>query len=146
MADVENLLITRTGSGEEYCETLSRIRYFVSADVGMGEYMIKNFEAMACGCVLFAYDQGEAENRALGFVDMQNIVLYRTRDELREKLAVLRASSQLAEAISLAGQALVEQRYTFRAVGHAIVDAMRAPLRERVPLSWKEKLRLSLGL
>jgi spore maturation protein CgeB len=112
----------------------------------MGEYMIKNFEAMACGCVLFAYDQGEEENRALGFVDMHNVVLYRTRDELREKLAVLRESAQLTEAISLAGQALVEQRYTFRAVGHAIVEAMRAPLRERTPLSWKEKLRVSLGL
>jgi glycosyltransferase involved in cell wall biosynthesis len=146
VAEVENLLITRTKSGEEYCETLSRIRYFVSADVGMGEYMIKNFEAMACGCVLFAYDQGEEENRALGFVDMHNIVLYRTRDELREKLAVLRESAQLTEAISLAGQALVEQRYAFRAVGHAIVEAMRAPLRERAPLSWKEKLRVSLGL
>lgn len=146
VAEVENLLITRTKSGEEYCETLSRIRYFVSADVGMGEYMIKNFEAMACGCVLFAYDQGEEENRALGFVDMHNVVFYRTRDELREKLAVLRESAQLTEAISLAGQALVEQRYTFRAVGHAIVEAMRAPLRERAPLSWKEKLRVSLGL
>ncbi|VVM97890.1 glycosyltransferase family protein [Pseudomonas fluorescens] len=146
VAEVENLLITRTKSGDEYCETLSRIRYFVSADVGMGEYMIKNFEAMACGCVLFAYDQGEEENRALGFVDMHNIVLYRTRDELREKLAVLRASPQLTESISMAGQALVEQRYTFRAVGHAIVDALRAPLRENAPLGWKEKLRLSLGL
>ncbi|MNL03895.1 hypothetical protein D3C87_1244440 [compost metagenome] len=77
---------------------------------------------------------------------MQNIVLYRTREELQEKLAVLRESPELTEAISLAGQALVEQRYTFRAVGHAIVEAMRAPLRERAPLSWKEKLRLSLGL
>ncbi len=34
--------------GEEYCATLNRIRFFVSADVGMGEYMIKSFEAMAC--------------------------------------------------------------------------------------------------
>ena len=65
--------------------------FFVSADVGMGEYMIKNFEAMACGCVLLAYDQGEEENRALGFVDMENLVLYRTVVELRDKLAQLRA-------------------------------------------------------
>ena len=101
---------------------------------------------MACGCVLFAYDQGEEENRALGFVDMQNIVLYRTREEIREKLALLRESPQLTETISAAGQTLVEQRYTFRAVGHAIVEAMREPLRERAALSWKEKLRLSLGL
>ena len=66
---------------------LNRIRFFVSADIGMGEYMIKNFEAMACGCVLLAYDQGELENEALGFIDMHNIVLYRRLDELRDKLS-----------------------------------------------------------
>ncbi|MCK9800511.1 glycosyltransferase [Pseudomonas sp. MAFF 302030] len=145
VAEVENLLITRTKSGEEYCETLSRIRYFVSADVDMGEYMIKNFEAMACGCVLFAFDQGAEENQALGFVDMHNIVLYRTREELQEKLAVLRADPTLGQVIALAGQVLVEERYSFRALGHAVVEAMRAPLREQAPLSWKEKLRRSLG-
>lgn len=145
VAEVENLLITRTKSGEEYCETLSRIRYFVSADVGMGEYMIKNFEAMACGCVLFAYDQGAEENRALGFVDMHNIVLYRSREELQEKLAQLRAAPELGESIAAAGQALVQEQYSFRAIGHAVVEYMRAPLRPRVPLSWQEKLRRALG-
>ena len=145
VAEVENLLITRTKSGEEYCETLSRIRYFVSADVGMGEYMIKNFEAMACGCVLFAYDQGAEENRALGFVDMHNIVLYRSREELQEKLVQLRAAPELGESIAAAGQALVQEQYSFRAIGHAVVECMRAPLRPRAPLSWQEKLRTALG-
>ncbi|MNG36618.1 hypothetical protein D3C84_1237070 [compost metagenome] len=73
-------------------------------------------------------------------------MLYRTRDELRKKLELLRESPLLAEAVSFAGQTLVEQHYTFRAAGHAIVEAMRAPLRERAALSFKEKLRLSLGL
>lgn len=145
IAEVENLLVTRTKSGEEYCETLNRIRYFVSADVGMGEYMIKNFEAMACGCVLFAFDQGNEENQALGFIDMQNIVLYRDREELRLKLQQLRASPELSQSIAQAGQALVEQRYSFRSVGHAVVECMRAPLRERAPLSWTERLRVALG-
>ena len=56
LGQVEPLLVTRTKSGAEYLETLNRIRFFVSADVGMGEFMIKNFEAMACGCVLLAYE------------------------------------------------------------------------------------------
>jgi len=146
LAEVENLVITRTKSGEEYSQTLSRIRYFVSADVGMGEYMIKNFEAMACGCVLFAYDQGDEENRALGFVDMDNIVLYRDLAQLREKLAVLRADSALAERISRNGQALAEQRFSFHAIGQAIVEAMRPPLRQRDnPGPW-QRLRRALGL
>lgn len=146
LAEVENLVITRTKSGEEYSQTLSRIRYFVSADVGMGEYMIKNFEAMACGCVLFAYDQGDEENCALGFVDMDNIVLYRDLAQLREKLAVLRADSALAERISRNGQALAEQRFSFHAIGQAIVEAMRPPLRQRHnPGPW-QRLRRALGL
>ena len=76
LGQVEPLLVTRTKSGVEYLETLNRIRFFVSADVGMGEFMIKNFEAMACGCVLLAYDQGAAEGAALGLQDMHNVVFY----------------------------------------------------------------------
>ncbi|PWB33048.1 glycosyltransferase [Pseudomonas sp. SDI] len=145
IAAVENLLITRTNSGEEYSQTLSRIRYFVSADVGMGEYMIKNFEAMACGCVLFAFDQGEEENRALGFVDLHNIVLYRDLAELRAKLQQLRADPALADTIARNGQQLAEQHFTFHALGKRIVEAMRAPLRPRGEASWWEKLRSVVG-
>ncbi|MFT0865049.1 glycosyltransferase [Pseudomonas sp. CAM1A] len=146
IAAVENLLITRTKSGEEYSQTLSRIRFFVSADVGMGEYMIKNFEAMACGCVLFAYDQGEEENQALGFVDMHNIVLYRDLEQLREKLARLRGDLALAERISRNGQQLAERRYTFHALGQAITEAMRAPLRPASKPGPVERLLRAIGL
>ncbi|QKZ02737.1 glycosyltransferase family protein [Pseudomonas eucalypticola] len=125
----ENLLVTRTKSGEDYLNTLNRIRFFVGADVGMGEYMIKNFEAMACGCVLLAWDQGEVENQALGFVDMHNLVLYRSVEQLQEKLAVLRADPQLARRIALNGQQLVQSQYSFARIGEQIVEAMRPALR-----------------
>ncbi|RRV09439.1 glycosyltransferase family 1 protein [Pseudomonas sp. v388] len=138
---VEPLVVTRTNSGAEYCDTLNRIRFFVGADVGMGEYMIKNFEAMACGCVLLAYDQGAQENRALGFVDMHNIVLYKDIPQLREKLALLRENPALTEDISRNGQALVEERFTFHALGKAIVDAMHAPLRAMPAANWIHRLR-----
>lgn len=126
---VENLLVTKTRSGEEYCETLNRIRFFVSADVGMGEYMIKNFEAMACGCVLLAYDQGDWENSALGFRDMENLVLYRDVAELRKKLSLLRNDPQLAARIADAGRLLAERQYSFQMIGQKIVEAMALPLR-----------------
>lgn len=127
----ENLTIARAAPGEEYRDHLNRIRFFVSADVGFGEYMIKNFEAMACGCVLLTYDQGEAENRALGFVDMDNVVLYRNVGELREKLARLRADPELAGRIARSGRELAETRYSFAELGRQIVEALRAPLRAR---------------
>jgi glycosyltransferase involved in cell wall biosynthesis len=129
LGQVENLLVTKTRSGEEYCETLNRIRFFVSADVGMGEYMIKNFEAMACGCVLLANDQGDRENSALGFRDMENLVLYRDVAELREKLSLLRNDPQLAARIADAGRLLAERQYSFQMIGQKIVEAMALPLR-----------------
>lgn len=146
LAQVENLLVTRTHSGEDYLNTLNRIRFFVSADVGMGEYMIKNFEAMACGCVLFAYDQGEEENRALGFIDMENLVLYRSVDELRGKLATLRATPGLAARIAANGRALAEGRYSFERLGADIVAAMQAPLRPAADPGWWCRLRNRLGI
>lgn len=143
---LENLVVTRTKSGEEYRETLNRIRFFVSADVGMGEYMIKNFEAMACGCVLLAYDQGDEENKALGFVDMKNLVLYRSVDELRGKLARLRAEPELAARIATEGRILAEREYSFARIGQRIAEALQAPLRPHPPLGWLDRLRLALGV
>lgn len=146
LGQVENLVVTRTKSGEDYCATLNRIRYFVSADVGMGEYMIKNFEAMACGCVLLAFDQGEAENRALGFEDMHNVVLYGSIAQLQEKLARLRADPALAGQIASRGRELAVSGYTFEEVGRRIVAAMQPELRMHPPLSLWMRLRLKLGI
>jgi hypothetical protein len=130
---VEPLQIVRTKSGEEYLDKLNDIRFFVSADIGMGEYMIKNFEAMACGCVLFAWDQGADENAALGLVDMRNIVLYRSQNELREKLQLLRGDTARADAIAAAGQHLVEQHLTWARIGSEVVNLLVPPLREYRP-------------
>ena len=145
LAKVEDMVVARTNSGEDYRNMLNRIRFFVSADVGMGEYMIKNFEAMACGCLLLAWDQGEAENQALGFVDMENLVLYRSLDELRSKLAILRSDPALAVRIAAAGRGLTEERYTFLQIGRRIVEALDAPLRERPAMGLLNRLRLWWG-
>ena len=146
LAQVEKLVVTRTKSGEEYCNTLNRIRFFVSADVGMGEYMIKNFEAMACGCVLFAYDQGEPENIALGLREMDNVVFYTDIAQLQHKLSILRDDPQLAEKIASNGRNLAVSRFGFSAIGARIVDEMEPALREQAPKSWVERLRSALGV
>jgi len=102
--------------------------------------MIKNFEAMACGCVLFAYDQGAEENNALGFEDMVNIVLYKNLEDIQRKLAVLRVDSSLAEEIAKSGQALVENRYGYKQLGLATVEAIKPALREHPKESFWQKL------
>jgi glycosyltransferase involved in cell wall biosynthesis len=146
LARVEPLVVTRTKSGEEYCQTLNRIRFFVSADVGMGEYMIKNFEAMACGCVLLAYDQGTAENRALGLQDMENVVFYSDIPQLREKLAILRADPELAARIAVNGRNLAMSQFSFATIGQRIVKELEPALRKADAIGWIERLRAALGV
>ncbi|VVO52030.1 hypothetical protein PS903_00336 [Pseudomonas fluorescens] len=143
---VESMVVTRTKSGEEYCDTLNRIRFFVSADVGMGEFMIKNFEAMACGCVLLAYDQGSAESSALGLQDMHNVVLYQDVPQLQQKLAVLRADPELAQRIAFNGRELAVSQFSFARIGQRIVEALEPALRPGAPLGLLEKVRLKLGV
>ncbi|WP_347928720.1 glycosyltransferase [Pseudomonas helvetica] len=146
LAGVEPLVVTRTHSGDEYRDTLNRIRFFVSADVGMGEFMIKNFEAMACGCVLLAFDQGGAETRALGLQDMHNVVLYRDIPQLQEKLARLRADPELASIIARNGRDLAVSQFSFARIGQRIVEELQPALRPRAALSLIEQLRLKLGI
>ena len=146
LGQVEPLVVTRTKSGEEYCQTLNRIRFFVSADVGMGEYMIKNFEAMACGCVLLAYDQGAEENRALGLQDMENVVFYRNIPQLQEKLATLRVDPELAARIAVNGRNLAMSQFSFATIGQRIVKELEPALRKADAIGWIERLRAALGI
>jgi glycosyltransferase involved in cell wall biosynthesis len=143
-----DLLVTRTESGREYVELLNRIRIFISADVGMGEYMIKNFEAMACGCVLLTWSQGEEEDSALGFEDGQNVMLYRSAEEAVEKISMLKANPELAERIARAGQVFVEQHYTFARVGRDLARAIEQPMRPWPGVSaWQRMwVRLRYGI
>nr|WP_202944943.1 glycosyltransferase [Lentisphaera araneosa] len=93
--------------------------------------MIKNFEAMACGCTLFTWDQGKIENDAVGFVDMHNVVLYKSMDELIEKLTILRNDDSLTKKIALNGQVLVQHSHTWSHAAKTITQLIEPPLREK---------------
>lgn len=129
-----DMLVTRTRSGTEYLETLNRIRIFVSADIGMNEFMIKNFEAMACGCVLLAWSQGE-EDQLLGFEDMHNTVFYRSEDEAVEKINLLQSDPELAQRIASNGQAFAQSRYCFSRVGQDLAAEIQREMRPWQPPS-----------
>ena len=76
---------------------------------------------------------------------MENIVLYRSVDELRQKVQLLRNGSSLAEGIAANGQRLVEREYSFARVGQRIAEALKAPLRARPSLPWRQRLYALLG-
>ncbi len=108
-----NLQCLRTSPGKEYNDTLNRISAFFSADINIGEYMAKNFEAMAAGCLLIAYRQGNGEEEALGFKDGENILLYSDRQQALEKINWTRDNQEQAKNIALAGTQYVNTHFSF---------------------------------
>ncbi|MFA5321607.1 MAG: glycosyltransferase [Smithella sp.] len=122
------LFITQTKTKEEYLETLNRIDFFISADVGMHEYMIKNFEALACGCILVAYRQGK-EEEALGFVDMNNVVLYSTPEEALQKIHYLQQNQAEAEALRKRGMDHVNHCFTVAKRDERLFSALKEEIK-----------------
>ncbi|MEO2172674.1 MAG: glycosyltransferase [bacterium] len=116
------LTVTKTDSGTDYLHALNNIRFFLSADIGFDEYMVKNFEAMACGCLLIAYDHVTTENQALGLRDMENVVLYQDIAILTQKWQQLMSNPEMAATIATKGQKLAEERFKFETIGKQIVD------------------------
>lgn len=118
------LTTLQTKPGAEYVEALNRITFFISADAGLDEYMHKNYEAMAAGCVLFAHRVGGGEETALGFKDMENIVLYSDLEELNNKLDHLKANPDKVEKIRVNGRTHACQKLSCRAQAENIVDVL----------------------
>jgi glycosyltransferase involved in cell wall biosynthesis len=108
-----NLQCFRTSPGKEYNDSLNRISTFFSADIGIGEYMAKNFEAMAAGCLLIAYRQGNGEEEALGFKDGENILLYSDKRQALEKINWARNNQEQANIIARTGTQYVTSRFCF---------------------------------
>ena len=144
LVDEYDLQIIKTAPGEEYCKGLNRMKFFISADLGLNEYMVKNFEAMACGCVLFTYNQGEEENTALGFQDMENVVLYSSKKEFRRKFSHLQENPDLAKKIASNGQRLAEESFSWKTVAHRAAIKIQEDLRTAQVQS-SDKLAVILG-
>lgn len=136
LAQRESLQIMRTSSAEEYLDTLNRMCCFVSADVGLGEYMAKNFEAMACGCLLFAKRQGQGEEDALGFVDGGNVLLYDDLDSLCAKVAWMRAHPERAAEIAQQGREHVLAHNTYAHLADQVAKVIAEPFLPLPSLSW----------
>jgi len=139
----EGVRILRAPYGPRYNELLNRIEIFVSVDAGFREYMIKNFEAMAAGCVVLAARQGEGEEEALGLVDGENVVLYGSLEEARSRLAWLDSHPDEKRAIAEAGQRLARERHTWHHRADRLEAAVVAPghAPRRGP-RWSERRRL----
>ncbi|MBD9502572.1 glycosyltransferase family 1 protein [Pseudomonas sp. PDM17] len=126
LAAEEHLQMLRTEPGADYRAALNRIRFFISADVGLGEYMAKNFEAMACGCVLLAWRQGQEEQR-LGLEHGRHLLLYSSLAELRDHLSRLRGDPRWAADIADQGRAWTEARYSYAHMAACMAKLLMDP-------------------
>lgn len=109
------LRILRAEPGDDYRNLLNRIKIFVSADIGLGEYMAKNFEAMACGCALLAFRQGNGEEEALGISSGSQVLLYESQQQFEQLVEKLTSDQTLVEDLSNAGKTLAVQHFDYAA-------------------------------
>lgn len=121
------LQILRAEPGDEYRKLLNRIKVFVSADIGLGEYMAKNFEAMACGCVLLAFKQGCGEEEALGLESGIHWLLYEGQEQFELFVEMLMTDTGLSDALACAGQMEAKQRFDYSAQAQSLFSLLVLP-------------------
>lgn len=110
---------------------LPQVRIAVCTDIGKREYSGKVFNAMACGCLVMTYDQGDDENFYLSFKDMENIVLFKNFDMFCEKLIQLKMNPQLLNQIARKGHELVIEQHKEANLGRKAGKYIATGLRER---------------
>lgn len=147
-ARAHQVQLLRTTPGADYRNALNTIRMFVSADIGLGEYMAKNFEAMACGCVLIAHRQGGGEEEALGLEHGQNVLLYDQAADFSALLQKMRDAPEVIDRISAEGKTLAIANFDYRILGRKLYDVI---VPEFIPVSrcerpwgWLSRLRRTL--
>lgn len=124
--EILDLRIIKTKPGKDYVIMLNRIEYFISADTGLDEYMIKNFEAMAAGCILCAWKQGGGEESALGLEDMKNCILYSNRIELLEKINTVNNNKLKKNIILKNSKKHVINNFSYHAQGKNISKVLNS--------------------
>ena len=82
------------------------------------EPMIKNFEAMAAGCCVFA--DVTPDDSALGFEDGQTCVIYSDFDDLVDRIRHYQSRPDLLGEIGARGSQLVRERHTWVDRGHEL--------------------------
>jgi hypothetical protein len=120
------LKFPRAEPGPGYNDLLNEIVYFISSDAGLGEYMIKNYEALAAGCLLCTY-RIPSEDGLIGFKDMVNVVLYSSADELVKKIDLIESNRELKKTIIENGLKLTKE-HTFQNHANVLLEALSPSL------------------
>lgn len=137
LAGIEPVQLLRTKAPEDYPELLNRIQCFVSADIGLQEYMAKNFEAMACGCLLLAKRQGRGEEEALGLINGLNVLLYDDLAALASHIAWARENPDEAAKIAMAGCEHVLANNEYSVLSRKVLTILEKPFESTCTAQYK---------
>ncbi len=85
--------------------TLARYSGCVICDLGLEEPMIRHFEVAALGLAPIRDDEAEDELNALGYKDGKSMIVYRSRDDLIDKLGHYRRHGSELQRIQEAARA-----------------------------------------
>ncbi len=110
---------------------LNRTGVVICADLHREEYSRKIFRAMACGCLVVSFNQGDEENFYLSLKDMENIVLFDDVEVLFEKLATLTKHPTLMKSIIQNGRDLALENHNDLRLGAKAADYVAAGMRDR---------------
>ena len=111
-------------------DQLNTMGVVVVSDEGWKNYRPLNFQALASGAVLLTWDRGEEENKACGFEDLENVVLYKNAKGAQAKLNFLRRHPEELEKVRTKGIQFVQQFHSNRALGECVIQCLQHPLKE----------------
>ena len=130
--DIKNqnkLQIYDETSGKELADQLNKMGIAVCNDQECSGYRALNFQAMACGAALMTWDRGAEENKANGFEDMVNVMLYRDAKSAQAKLNFLKRHPEELNSIRESGKALAAEQHSNRALAQKLSDYLLKPLK-----------------
>lgn len=111
-------------------DQLNNVGVVVVSDEGWKHYRALGFQAMASGALLLTWDRGEVENRACGFEDMENVMLYKDAKSAQAKLNFLKRHPEQLEMISAKGMQLAQQRHSNVALAKSVFAELERPLKK----------------
>lgn len=114
--------------GLALAEQLNQMGIVVCNDEFCGGYRGLNAKVLACGAALMTWDRGEQENQANGFVDMENVILYRDSKSAHARLNFLKRHGDELERIRQAGKALADAEHSDRALAEKVAGQLALEL------------------
>ena len=133
----DDIEVRATVTGRDYARLMSKFLVCLTDLMRHTNLVAKHFEIPASGCLLLTSNQHPALLRAVGFVHMQNCVLYDKRDPLpMVKWALDPRNRAKVDEMRAAGRALVLSRHLIQNRSSLVDAHVRGVLSQQPTRTW----------